>query len=313
MTDPNEPSADGQRSASPALPPGPLRLGVIGDPVGHSLSPALHGAALRALGLDATYVRWHTPAAELPARVASLRAPDVLGANVTVPHKQAVMALLDTVSPLARRAGAVNTVVHRDGRLSGDNTDVAGFSLALTEARADIAGRAALVLGAGGAARAVVLALEGLAVASITVANRDPERARRLAADLAPTPVRVVGTDATTLAGEVARCSLLVNATAAGWHADETPLPLDLLDCLGGDAVVYDLTYRDTALLAAARARGLAAADGLGMLVHQGARALELWTGRLAPVAAMRAAAEQARDGGGTGASASDRDRATTG
>lgn len=293
----------GDGRAAPSLPAaGSRRLGVIGDPVAHSLSPAIHGAALAALGVDASYARWQTPAPGLPARVAGLRAADVLGANVTVPHKLAVMAHLDAVSPLARRAGAVNTVVHRDGRLTGDNTDVAGFVASLGEACPDAGGRAALVLGAGGAARAVVLALEQLGVGRIAVANRDPERARRLADDLAPTPVRPVAADAATLGRELPPATLVVNATSAGWRPGEAPLPLDLLDRLAPGAFVVDLTYRDTALLAAARDRGLAALDGLGMLVHQGARSLELWLGRPAPVAVMRAAAERARDAAEGGA-----------
>jgi len=274
-----------------------MRVGVVGDPVAHSLSPAIQQPALDALGVPARYERWHTPAAELPARIAGLRAADILGANVTVPHKLAVMPLLDEVAPGARRAGAVNTVVNvgRAGRLLGENTDVHGFAAALTEVRPDLAGRRALVLGAGGAARAVVLALEGLGVSEIAVANRDPRRAARLAADLAPTPVRLLPTDPAVLAPALAAATLLVNATSLGWHPGETPLPLDLLASLPPDALVADLTYRDTDLLRAARARGLAALDGLPMLVHQGARALELWTGQPAPVDVMLAAAHAAR------------------
>ncbi|HEX5499322.1 MAG TPA: shikimate dehydrogenase, partial [Thermomicrobiales bacterium] len=125
-----------------------LRLGVIGDPVAHSLSPALHQPALDALGIPATFERWHTVAADLPARIAGLRAADALGASVTVPHKVAVMALVDEVAPTAARAGAVNTVVNRDGRLLGDNTDIYGFATALAEMCPDVATRPALLLGA---------------------------------------------------------------------------------------------------------------------------------------------------------------------
>jgi shikimate dehydrogenase len=273
-----------------------MRLGLIGDPVAHSISPAIQGAALAALGLDATYELWQTPAAELPARVASLRAPDVLGANVTVPHKLAVMDHLDEVTPLARRAGAVNTIVNRGGRLAGDNTDVHGFATSLVAACPNAGVRPALVLGAGGAARAVVLALEAMGVTRITVANRSPERAERLAADLAPTPLRLVAADEPTLRRELVRAALLVNATTLGWHPGETPLPLDLLAVLAPNCFVVDLTYRDTDMLVAARERGLRTLDGLPMLVHQGARALELWTGRGAPLQIMLDAATTARD-----------------
>ena len=280
--------------SSPSAPVTP-RLGLIGDPVAHSISPAIQGAALAALGIPATYELWPTATADLPARLASLRAPEVLGANVTVPHKGAVMAHLDDVTPLARRAGAVNTIVHRDGHLLGDNTDIHGFATALGEVCPNPAARPALVLGAGGAARAVILALEALGVERITVANRDPARAERLAADLAPTPLQIVAADAETLRRELLRTALLVNATSLGWHRGETPLPLDLLAVPAPRCVVVDLTYRETDLLAAARSRGLRVQDGLAMLVHQGAWALELWTGREAPVEVMRAAAERAR------------------
>lgn len=272
-----------------------FRLGVIGDPVAHSISPAMHQPALDAVGISATYELWPTPAAELADRIASLRAPEVLGASVTVPHKVAVMEFLDEISPLARRAGAVNTVINRDGRLLGDNTDAYGFGVSLEDACPDVKDRAALVLGAGGAARAVVLALESIGVKRLTVANRRLERAQALAADLQPTPIDVIGMDDDSLTAALPAASVLINATSLGWHAGESPFPLHLLRLLPEQAVVADLTYRDTDLLAAARSRGLATVDGLGMLVYQGVRAFELWTAREAPVETMMAAAREAR------------------
>ncbi len=276
---------------------GLLRVGVIGDPVAHSLSPALHQPSLDALGIPARYERWHTSADALPERVASLRAADALGASVTVPHKLAVMPLLDEIALLARDAGAVNTVVNRDGRLIGENTDVHGFAASLRESWGDTAFAAAtaLVLGAGGAALAVVLALHGLGVPAITVANRSEARARRLAADLGSVPIVVGGADRETLAETLRGVSILVNATSLGWNAGESPLELDLLAELPAGATVVDLTYRDTDLLVAARVLGLQTLDGLAMLVHQGAKALELWTGQAAPLAIMREAALRAR------------------
>jgi shikimate dehydrogenase len=274
---------------------GRYRVGVIGDPVAHSISPAMQQPALDALGIPATFELWPTPAEELPARIASLRAPDILGANVTVPHKLAVMEHIDEITPLARRAGAVNVVVNRGGRLSGDNTDVHGFAVSLETACPNAGVRPTLVLGAGGAARAVVLALEAMGVTSIAMANRNVERASRLAADLAPTLLRVLGTDERSLVPEVRRAATLVNATSLGWHRGEMPLPVDLLPLLPRNAIVVDLTYRDTDLLIAARARGLATLDGLAMLVYQGARAFELWTEQEAPVAVMMEAAQRAR------------------
>ena len=276
---------------------GPYRLGVIGDPVAHSLSPALHQPALDELNIPAVYERWHTPVAELASRVESLRHPAILGASVTLPHKVAVLGLVDDVSPGARRAGAVNTVVNRRGALFGDNTDIHGFGVALSEALAGYIPPVAIVLGAGGAARAVVLALEAVGVGEIVVANRDVERASRLARELQPAPVRPVLLDDDVLARELPRCGLFVNATSLGWHPGETPIELHHLDRLPHNAVVADLTYRDTNLLLAARERELTSMDGLLMLVHQGARAFELWTGYPAPVATMLEAARIAREG----------------
>jgi shikimate dehydrogenase len=284
----------GQRAALD-LSGGPYRLGVIGDPVAHSLSPALHQPALDQRGIPAVYERWHTLAADLASRVESLREPEILGASVTVPHKIAVMNMIDDVSPAARRAGAVNTIVNRGGALFGDNTDIYGFGITVSDALGGRAPQIAIVLGAGGAARAVVLALEAAGVEEIVVANRDDERARQLAQDLYPAPVHPMRLDGDFLSGELPGAGLLVNATSLGWHPGETPIALPVLDLLPAGAVVADLTYRDTDLLLAAQARGLETTDGLPMLVHQGARAFELWTGFPAPVETMLAAARAAR------------------
>ena len=278
------------------LAAGPYRLGVIGDPVAHSLSPALHQPALDQLGLPVTYERWHTPAAAVPSRIESLRQPNMLGASVTVPHKIVVMGLVDDISPTARRAGAVNTIVNRGGVLFGDNTDIHGFSVSVSETLAGRVPPLAIVLGAGGAARAVVLALEAAGIHEIVVANRDLARASRLARDLAPAPVRPARLDDELLL-LLPRSGLLINATSLGWHAGETPIALHHLSRLPAGAVVADLTYRDTDLLLAARERGCRTVDGLLMLVHQGARAFELWTGYPAPVQTMVAAARAAREG----------------
>jgi shikimate dehydrogenase len=272
-----------------------FRLGVIGDPVAHSISPAMQQPALDALGIDAVYERWHTPLAELPARIAGLRADDVLGANVTVPHKRAVMDLIDEISPLARKAGAVNTIVNREGRLVGDNTDVHGFAASLRESFAEAGARPALILGAGGAARAVALALAECGSAAIAIVNRDRAKAEALAADLGLAKLRVASWSDAELDEEIATASVLVNATSLGWHAGEMPIEAARLNHLPRSAVVVDLTYRDTDLLEAARERGLGTLDGLGMLVHQGALAFERFTGQVAPVEIMRAAAAAAR------------------
>jgi len=272
------------------------RIGLIGNPVAHSISPAIQNAALAAKGIDATYELWQTPLAELAERVASLRADDVLGANVTVPHKLAVMEYLDEVSEVATRAGAVNTIVHREGRLFGDNTDIAGFATSLRAACPDAKTLPAFVLGAGGAARAVILALAEIGVPTTTVANRGEARMAALDAELAGIAFQRLGMDEAGLRDALPTVGVLINATSIGWHPGETPLSLDLLAALPEGATVVDLTYRDTDLLAAARARGLRTLDGLPMLVHQGAEAFTLWTSVEAPVAEMLTAAAIARD-----------------
>jgi shikimate dehydrogenase len=272
---------------------GRLRVGLIGDPVAHSISPTMQQPAFDALGIPARYELWPTPEADLTARAQSLRGPNVLGANVTVPHKLAVIPMLDDVSDFARRAGAVNTIVNRDGRLFGENTDAYGFATSLFEVCPDVAQRTALILGAGGAARAVALALESKQVRRVIVHNRSAERAARLAADLEPLPLELIG-DA-ELRTALAEATVLINATSLGWHPGETPLSSEHLALCPPETIVADLTYRDTELLLAARARGLTTLDGLPMLVHQGALAFELWTGRKAPVGLMMNAALSAR------------------
>jgi shikimate dehydrogenase len=272
-----------------------LRLGVIGDPVEHSISPAMHQPALTAMDIPATYERWHTTLEDLPARIESLRAADVLGANVTVPHKEHVLSLVDEVSKLARRAGAVNTISNRNGRLFGDNTDIYGLGRSLRLHGDRLAGQRAVVLGAGGAARAVVLALEDAGVARIAVLNRSVERAKRLRDELDPAPVVAIASDTPEAADELGRADLVINATALGWKRGEIPLTVEQIAVLAANTLVVDITYRDTDLLEYARKRGLRTVDGLEMLVYQGARSLEIWTGRQPPVETMMRAALVAR------------------
>jgi shikimate dehydrogenase len=274
---------------------GRLRVGVIGDPIAHSLSPAFQQPALDALGIPATYERWHTSLADLPARIESLRAEDVLGANVTVPHKEAVIPLLDEIEPLAARVGAVNTILSREGKLLGENTDVHGLVQSLSEVCPDVAERDVLLLGAGGASRGAVVALDELGVRSLTVANRRVERAQEMIGELRDGVGRVVDLYGTELSEVLSSAGILINATSLGWKSGDVAFPVEWIDLLPRQALVMDLTYRETPLLHAARARGLAALDGLRMLVYQGARSLELWTGQPAPFDLMMRAAEEAR------------------
>ena len=266
--------------------------GVIGDPVAHSLSPHMHNAAFVALGIDATYELWETAVEDLPSRIASLRDGRMLGGNVTVPHKQAVMTLLDKVSGTARQIGAVNTIIRDGERLLGDNTDAYGFRQSIEATFPGTGRESAVVLGAGGASRAVIVALREMGFGRIVLANRTHARAEALGNEFG---VDVVSWE-TVADAAFPGASLLVNATSLGWH-DELPIDADALGRLPADALVMDLTYRETPLLRAAGERGFSTLDGLGMLIYQGARAFELWLGQPAPVDVMRGAvvAEQSR------------------
>ncbi len=270
------------------------RVLLLAHPAGHSLSPAMQGAALRACGIDARYLAIDVPPQALAEAVAGLRATDVAGANVTIPHKQAVMPLLDGLTDVARAVGAVNTVVPTPRGLVGDNTDGEGFMGALAELGVTPAGLPTVVLGAGGAARAVTLALLQ-AGARVTLHNRTRERAERLATDLAGRGALTVAHEG-ALQAAVRSARLLVQATAAGMEgAAEGVSPLSV-GMLPEEGAVVDLVYRprETPLLARARAAGLTVQNGLPMLIHQGALAFERWFGREAPVDVMRRAAEDA-------------------
>jgi shikimate dehydrogenase len=269
---------------------------VLGYPVAHSLSPAMHRAAFAAAGINAAYLPWAVEPDRLAEAVRGLRAMEnLLGANVTVPHKEAIVPLLDGVTPEAEALGAVNTLLPGGGKLLGDNTDAAGFLAALREDLGiEAAGLTALVLGAGGAARAVAMSLARAGARGIALANRSLDRARRLATEVA---ARFPGCEATAYAlhpewqvNAVPEIRLLVNTTSVGLHASDPPL-FDYTS-LSDQTMVCDLIYNppETALLRAARSRGCRAANGLGMLVHQGALAFERWTAKPAPLHAMREA-----------------------
>lgn len=295
------------------MTPARRRVVLLAHPAGHSLSPRMHAAAFAATGIDAEYRALDVPPADLGRAVEALRAAAYLGANVTVPHKQAVAALVDEVDDEARAIGAVNTVVKRGARLIGRNTDAPGFLAALEEDGFAPAGTRCLVLGAGGAARAVVWAL-ARAGAEVRVANRGEERAKDLVTDLTlaglhrPAPSWIANRD---VAAALADVDLLVNTTSVGMAGgpapDGVPLPNGAdVRGLPASALVVDLVYRPalTPLLARAREVGLRHRNGVPMLVWQGALAFEAWTGVRAPVAAMRAAVEEALAAEGAGAPA---------
>ncbi len=260
---------------------GHVKLGLVGYPVEHSLSPRMQQAAMAHLGISGEYLLLPTKPAELPARLREVAA-NYAGVNVTVPYKRSVMDLLDDVSEDARKIGAVNTIVNEDGYLRGYNTDAAGFYWSLK--RHNVLPGEALVLGAGGAARAVVYALveKGWLVG---VANRTLARAEELAQQLGAWLVAPA-----KLEKAVRRTPLLINATSVGLEdGASSPLPPGVLPEAG---VVVDLVYSPlrTKLLADAAAAGLETIDGLQMLLGQGMRSFELWTGRKAPLEVMERA-----------------------
>ena len=274
------------------------RYGIVGWPVAHSVSPAMQEAGFRALGREAVYELYETAPDALECRFRELRTAGLCGWNVTVPHKEAAVHLVDDLDPAAARAGSVNTVVARDGRLAGYSTDGYGLATALDEAFGlGLPGARQLYLGTGGAARAgaVYAALNG--VAAIILVNRTLSRAEALAATITAAvpgfPVRCLPlADATAVAAALRQCDVLIQCTSLGLRPeDDLPLAPALLP---PKLAVYDMIYGRTPFLQAAARQGCAVADGRGMLLHQGCRSLELWTGRPAPVAAMREALDQA-------------------
>lgn len=274
--------------------------GILGYPVEHSLSPAMHNAAFLALGLNCAYVPLSVHPEQLGAAVAGLAPLGFIGANVTIPHKEAVTACLDEISAEALAIGAVNTIVIRDERLSGYNTDAVGFMAPLSDLGLRAADLHALVLGAGGAARAVVYGL-ARAGAAVTIVNRNPDRAASLvdvlrehlpAARLASGPLTPEGIGAV-----LQDVDLVVNTTALGMTPHENASPWPNGVPFPRRAVAYELIYTpaETRWLAMARSAGARTLNGLPMLVQQGAESFTLWTGQPAPVSIMLEAVSNGR------------------
>jgi shikimate dehydrogenase len=264
---------------------------LLGEPVAHSLSPALHNAAFNAAGVDAHYEARLVAGDELADAVRRLRVAECLGANVTAPHKTAVLTLVDELSPVARVLGAVNTIVNQDGWLVGYNTDAAGLARWMRLANIEPAGRPGLVLGAGGAARAAVWALADLGATAVVVLNRTVERAQDLVTLLQP---RLRSAD--LLWGNLAEAAepartpwrVIINATSLGHHG---AAPEVHPSCYSRDSVAIELAYNPpvTGFMLGARTVGARAENGLGMLLHQAALAFERWTGMPAPLDAYEA------------------------
>lgn len=278
-----------------------LKVGLIGDPVARSFSQRLQQAAFDALHISARYELWCTSQKELVTRVRALCRKDVLGANVTIPHKEAVIPLLDKVDPLAIRIGAVNTIVHHDDYLYGYNTDAPGLLNALAEHGLGATGpdgqlylhsHTAILLGAGRAARSAAFALASTGVTQLIILSQHLEAAQLLASELQQCydgPVFSLS-DPTFLISHPS--SLIINATSLGLYGDTSPLPAHVLARFEQDTFVYDMIYNpsQTYLLCQARAMGLSTANGLSMVLHQGALSFSLWTNRPAPLEVMREA-----------------------
>ncbi len=259
--------------------------GIILHPAGHTRSPAMHNAAYAALGIDAAYFAFDVPPSDLPEAIAGVRALQVRQLAVSIPHKVDIMPLLDEIDDTARRIGAVNTVTRCDDRLVGSNTDWLGAVQAL-ERETKLPGKRAVVLGAGGAARAVVYGLHERG-AEVVLLNRTASRAEALARELG---ARAAGslTDLSATPHDV-----LVNTTSVGLRSDESPV---LAEAIDADAVVMDAVYdpTETALLRDAAARGARTVSGKWMLVYQAAQQFELWTGHPAPIEVMAEAFDRA-------------------
>ena len=270
--------------------------GIIGDPIGHTMSPAMHNAAFKSLGLNYVYVPFKVKSMELRKAIEGIRGLNLRGVNVTIPHKVAVVQLLDKLDPLAERIGAVNTIVNDEGILTGYNTDATGFLQTLHDRNIEPAEKKVLLLGAGGAARAIghILTREK---ARVTILNRkqDLSWAEDLAARLSrnyKTEVKALELTAENLKKAVNNAEILVNATSLGMspEIDATPVPAELLRA---DLTVFDVVYNplQTRLLREAKAAGAKTIDGLEMLVRQGAVSFEIWTAVKPPADVMREAA----------------------
>lgn len=274
--------------------------GIFGYPLSHSLSPAIQQAALDYHNIDAVYHAWQTPPEELASEVAKLRGDNYLGANVTIPHKEQVMQHLDRIDQMATEIGAVNTLVKEDDALVGYNTDAYGFIKSLKDGSGiEPKGKRALLLGAGGAARAAAYALAKEGVAQLTIANRTLSRAETLADDIRDIlpGVRAIGTGGPELKEAATNADIIANSTSMGMrHSEGEGQTLLLAIDIPRSAVVYDMVYNpgETPLLAEARRAGAIPVGGLSMLIHQGAAAFQRWTGKEAPVDVMMEAGEKA-------------------
>ena len=267
--------------------------GLLGDPVAHSLSPLMQNRAFSEHHIDAVYVPFHVLPDDLPTAVKGLRALSIAGVNVTIPHKETILPLLDQIDSAAQLIGAVNTVVNNDGSLIGYNTDASGFMRSVQQELNFLPeGRDILLLGAGGACRAATVALASAGVKSIVVANRSPARAEKLISNLIShfpsVQFSAIDYNDNSYLQFLSGADLIVNTTSVGLHGEEINfLPLERIK---GSALIYDMIYSvsETPLIKSARSLSLLCTNGLGMLAAQGEDAFSLWTGIRLPIGTMR-------------------------
>jgi len=265
---------------------------LIGYPVEHSKSPFMHNAAFQYMGLDFVYHLFSVKPSDLEEAITSLRAPNVVGANVTIPYKEEVMKYLDEITPEAKFIGAVTTIHNREGKLIGYNTDGQGFITSLlTDGKVKLEGQKVFLIGAGGAGKAVAVKLAERGVERLVITDKMVERAKTLVGKLRKNipdcPVDTIFPDDKEFAKTLLGSTLLVNATPVGMNEGD-PCVVDP-EYLHKDLFIYDVIYnRETPLIAAAKKRGLKALGGIGMLIHQGAASFEIWTGQKAPIEVMK-------------------------
>lgn len=269
---------------------------VIGDPVEHSLSPTIQNAAFNYLGLDYVYVAFRVRLEDLERAMLGMKVLGIYGMNVTMPHKIGVIKYLDELDESARNVGAVNTILNRDGHLIGYNTDGIGALEALKAIDRDLIKRKVVIIGAGGASRAISFTL-AREVAKLTILNRTLKRAERLANEIrrvSGVDVRFGGFTYESLSKELEDADIVINATPIGMHPNEEETPIDK-HLLRPDLIVFDLVYNplETRLLREAREAGAKTIDGLEMLIYQGAASFEIWTGMKAPVEIMMESARE--------------------
>jgi len=275
-------------------------VGLFGHPVSHTLSPAMHNAAFASLNLPYVYLPFSVEPTRLEEAVRGIRVLNLRGVNVTIPHKERVMAYLDRITPEAEFIGAVNTIVNEQGVLTGHNTDGAGFVKSLEEQGATgLQNRRVLIYGAGGAARAVAVSLALGGAGHIVIAGRTIDKAREITTVISEKicnkGASVLDIKSDRLSGELAEADIIINTTPLGMYPHhEIPPFIDLSVCHPG-ALICDLVYnpRETSLLKAARQHQLGTLSGIGMLIWQGVLAFQLWTGQKPPVELMRHTVEK--------------------